>query len=203
MKKIQILITAVFMLIPLSGISQNWMMAQQYATAAIDSVINSGKDETYDFGSYNYSHFTYNPVTREYSLYLTDNFSPDSISSGNAVINVNLMGGSAVFTDDFYDSFEVSVPDWSDCVYIWNGTDSDISFSLSCDDTVYESYKLDQDSFNRYQCDAEYIYIRIITQVKGIDKGQVHYKLIKGKGYRVQYDDASAQFDVFEDDRLK
>jgi len=84
-----------------------------------------------------------------------------------------------------------------------NNTDNKISFSLSCNDSEFSTYSLEKKTFNRFHCDADYVYIKILTLVSGAETGQVHYKLTKGKGYKVEYDTSSSKFEVFADDRLK
>lgn len=200
-------ITTLLMFLPLSVFSQNWMMAQQYATTALDSIMDSDEDGALDFISCEYSSFAYNPVSQEYILYLHDNFmadlyGDDEDSTDSAVIYVKLNGGTATFENDIFNSFDVKLPDWSDCVFLWNGTDDKISFSLSCNNSEFSTYTLEKNTFNRYHCDADFVYIKLITLVSGAETGRINYKLIKGKGYKVEYDSTEVKFEVFSDDRL-
>jgi hypothetical protein len=200
MKRLGKIVFAAFVFFhPVSLFSQNWMMAQQYASAALDSVLESKEDDAIYFMDCDYARFKYNADNQMYSLYLTDYFQDSTFTS---LINVSLHGGVARFTNDLFDAFEVSLPDWSDYVFIWNGTGKKISFALSCDDSEFSTYTLDLNNLSRYHCTSEFVYIKISTVVDGTETGQIHYKLIKGKGYKVQYDTATAKFEVFSDDRL-
>jgi hypothetical protein len=157
-------------------------------------------DAAVSFIGCEYSHFRYDPDDQNYSLLLTDYLEDSSFVS---VITVNLHGGKAFFLNDSFESFDVELPDWSDCVFLWNGTGRKISFSLSCNDSEFSAYSLEEDKFDRYLCSsAEAVYIKIGTLVNGAETAQVHYKLLKGKGYKVQWDSVAAKFEVFTDDRL-
>lgn len=176
------------------------MMAQQYATAALDSVKASKDDDADYFADCEYSHFIYDADKKEYELYLTDNLQDSSYMS---LIIVDLHGGSASFANDDFDFFETEVPDWSDCVFVWNATGKKISFALSCNDSEFSTYSLDINKFDRYLCSStEAVYIKISTMVNGSETAQVHYKLLKGKGYKVQWDSATSKFEVYADDRV-
>jgi hypothetical protein len=200
MKRLGKIVLAAFVLFhPVSLFSQNWMMAQQYASAALDSVLESKEDDAIYFMDCDYSHFKYNAENQVFSLYLKDYFQDSTFTS---LIDVNLHGGVATFSNDLFDAYEVTLSDWSDYVFIWNGTDKKISFALSCDDSEFSTYTLDLNNLSRYHCTSEFVYIKISTVVDGKETGQIHYKLIKGKGYKVQYDTAAAKFEVFSDDRL-
>lgn len=195
----KIVIAAFVFLHPVSLFSQNWMMAQQYASAALDSVLESKQDDAIYFMDCDYARFKYDTDNQTFRLYLTDYLKDSTFTS---LINVNLHGGLATFTNDLFDAYEVMLPDWSDYVFIWNGTGKKISFALSCDDSEFSSYTLDLNNFSKYHCTSESVYIKISTVVNGMETGQIHYKLIKGKGYKVQYDTTAARFEVFSDDRL-
>lgn len=181
---------------PLSAWSQNWMMA----SAAYDSITTSMFRDIVDYLNYEYTSYYYDSGTQTYQLFYGEDKSDTAYKS---MVTVNLHGGTATVEDDIDDSFDVELPDWSDCVFIWNGTENKISFSLSCDDSDFVANSLDRNNFNRFHCDSgDYLYIKINTLVDGKETGSVHYKLTKGKGYKVQYDGAAGKFEVYEDNRI-
>jgi hypothetical protein len=197
----KLILFILFILSPLSAFSQNWMMAQQYAIAALDSVYASKDDDAIYFADFKYSHFIYKADKQEYEIYLTDNLQDSSYMS---MIIVDLRGGLATFVNDDFDFFETQIPDWSDCVFVWNATGKKISFALSCNDSEFSAYSLDDNKFQRFLCSStEAVYIKISTMVNGSETAQVHYKLIKGKGYKVQWDSTNSKFEVYADDRVK
>lgn len=201
MKRIgKLFIIALLIFHPYYAKSQNWMMAQHYADAALDSIMDSPDVDPLDYVLLDYSHFTYDPANQEYRLFLNND---NSASTSVSLIRVNLHGGTAKFSDLLLDPVEFELPDWSDCVFIWNATGKSMSFSLSCNDSEFSTYTLDINKFNRYHCGInDNMYIKIRTLVDGAEAARVHYKLLKGKGYKGQWDSAGAKFEVYADDRL-
>lgn len=197
---LKISLTLLVLSLPVRSYSQNWMMAQQYAQAAIDSLLESDEVDPLDMVLYEYDHFTYNPVKHEFSLFLKDD--PDA-EEAKGLVTVSLYGGYATFESDIIEPTEVLLPDWSQSVFIWNGADSKISFSLSCNDSDFYTYSLEKNNLNRFACGTnEFVYVKINTVVDGNVTGQIHYKLEKGNGYKVVYDTTSSKFEVFADNRI-
>ena len=198
---LKIALGALLLLLPLKVNSQNWMMAQMYAQAALDSVMNSTSEGAENFSLCEYSYFKYNPGNQMYSLYLSDYLQDTSFVS---VITVRLNGGNTVFLNDDLQTFGTTLPDWSDNFYLYNNTGKKISYALSCDDSGFSTYSLDANKFEKYTCNgSNYMYIKISTLIDGVEKAQVHYKLLKGRGYKVEWDADGNKFEVYSDDRLK
>jgi hypothetical protein len=195
-----VLIALFFMLQPVLAFSQNWMMAQKYANMVLDSISTSDDPAALNFEGYDYSHYEYNPVTKEYYLYLKS-LGVDVDISATAIIYVELKGGEALVEDNMKFDLVINVPDLSDDIFIWNGTDSKITFSLSYNNSDFLPYNLNKYEFNRYHCTSEFVYVKLETKVSGAITGQVNYKLVKSKGYRVQWDGPS-KLEIFSDDQL-
>ncbi len=183
--------------------SQNWMMAQHYAAIFADSVIAGQDSGKMVITRYKYAGFTYDSLKREFALTLKD-ISPSAGDEKNsAAIITGLTGGSSVFVDNLLNFFEAELPDYSHFVYIWNNTGIDISFSLSCNDADFYSYSLKNNTYYWYNCEnSGLVYIKMSTLTDGKETGQVHYKLTRGNGYKVEWNKTTRKYDVFLDNRI-
>lgn len=189
-------------------------MARYYASQFADSILASDKEDSEDIVYYDYANFTYDPVNKVFTIAMVDSTLvpededdpfADLLDSTDywATIRVSLTGGEAIFDDNYTEKYTAQLPDLSQSVFIWNNTNLDISFTLSCDDQEFSTRSLGKDEFAYYSCtSSEYVYIKVYTMVNGEQTGMVHYKLLKGNGYKVQWDKDGQKFEVYTDNRI-
>ena len=201
---------------PVFSYAQNWMMAQRYLTAAIDSVIRINWPNTGKLKGYNIDHVEYDSIYRNILITFTDTIicneldislktgeEPDIVvSSGELMAGLN--GGEAILKEENGDVSDLDLPDFSEAVYIYNETESEISFEISKDDIKYLKNNLKPGEFHFIPCKSgEYVFLKIHSISKGKETGNEHYKLNAKNGYKVKVDTANSKYEVYIDERME
>jgi hypothetical protein len=210
------IISVIIISLPAFSFAQNWMMAQRYLTAAIDSVIQINWPNTGKLKGYNIDHVEYDSTYRNIFITFTDTVicdkldiplktteEPDIVASSGELI-VGLKGGEAILKEENGDVSDLELPDFSEAVYIYNETGSEISFEISKDDKKFVKNNLNPGEFHFISCrNAEFVFIKIQTISKGKEIGNIHYKLTAKDGYKVKFDTANSKYEVYIDERME
>jgi hypothetical protein len=200
---------------PFTATAQNWMMAQHYMLLAIDSLIQMRWPSTGSLAGFNIIYLEYDEILQEYTIQFTDTIECDKqdiplkngekpdvvVDSGE--LTVSLTGGISAYEDENGEITVLELPDLSEVVYIFNDVGKEISFSLSDDDENFEDCTLKAGDFYFFPClNSDSAFIKLVTVINNIETGNVHYKLVKAKGYRVRFDSANSRFEVYPDERM-
>lgn len=196
--------------------SQNWMMAKDYSKIAWSNIAVSDQEGKGSLLLYSFRSCTYDNNTQSYTITMADTFHLKSLSASELVdralnnenvymidFYVGLHGGSMVSDEIDGNILIAEVPDLSGQVYIYNAESIDITFSLSCNDQDFYNYSIAKGEYRNFNCNGASVFIKMRSLSGDVVKGEIHYRLEIGHGYKVQYDAQKGIFDVYLDDRVK
>jgi hypothetical protein len=216
MKPIQKYVLIVLILfLPEVSTGQNWMMARQYVSLAIDSLIHFNWPITGKLIGFNISHPEYDELFEEFTIQFSGTIScskldfplrageETDIVFESGEMTVGLKGGEAIIESEDGEITNLELPDLSKAVYIFNEVGRDISLSLSADDKSFETYTLSAGEFYYFPCfHSDYAFIKIPGIKEGKETVSVHFKLENAKGYKVTFDKVRSEFEVYPDERM-